>query len=101
MVGGESVADPHPGVMARYREPPVTQRVHQRDQVGGQGGGVISPGGLTEGPVPRWSGAMTWKSRASAGMISRQPYQVWGQPCTSSNGGPSPPVTTCWRRSPC
>src|SRR6516162_7452776 len=43
---------------------------------------------------------MTVKSRASSGMISRQAYQVCGQPCTSSSGGPSPPVTTCWRRSP-
>src|SRR5690348_11138944 len=33
-------------------------------------------------------------------MTSRQAYQVCGQPCTSSSGGPSPPVTTCWRRSP-
>src|SRR6516165_11105272 len=56
--------------------------------------------GLPDSPVPRWSGATTVKSRASAGMISRQAYQVWGQPCTSSSGGPSPPVTTCWRRSP-
>src|SRR5712691_732238 len=58
------------------------------------------PGGLPDSPVPRWSGATTEKSRASAGITSRQAYQVWGQPCTSSSGGPSPPVTTCWRRSP-
>src|SRR5271165_4680165 len=56
--------------------------------------------GLPDSPQPRWSGTITVKSRASAGMTSRQAYQVWGQPCTSSNGGPSPPVTTCWRRSP-
>ena len=43
---------------------------------------------------------MTVKSRASAGITSRQAYQVWGQPCTSSSGGPSPPVTTCWRSPP-
>ena len=30
----------------------------------------------------------------------RQAYQVCGQPCTSSSGGPSPPVTACRRRSP-
>ena len=23
-----------------------------------------------------------------------------GQPCTSSNGGPLPPTTTCWRSLP-
>jgi hypothetical protein len=56
--------------------------------------------GLPDSPHPRWSGATTEKFRASSGMISRQAYQVWGQPCTSSSGGPSPPVTTCWRRSP-
>ena len=33
-------------------------------------------------------------------MTSRQAYQVWGQPCTSSSGGPWPPVTTCWRSPP-
>src|SRR5207344_1079300 len=27
-------------------------------------------------------------------------YQVWGQPWTSSSGGPSPPVTACRRSSP-
>src|SRR5271169_2129557 len=58
------------------------------------------PWGLPDSPIPRWSGATTWKSRASGGISSRQAYQVWGQPCTSSSGGPSPPVTTCWRRSP-
>ena len=56
--------------------------------------------GLPDSPVPRWSGAMTWKWRASPGISRRQAYQVWGQPCTSSSGGPPPPVTTCWRRSP-
>ena len=43
---------------------------------------------------------MTEKSRASAGISMRQAYQVSGQPCTSSSGGPSPPVTACRRRSP-
>jgi len=55
---------------------------------------------LPDSPVPRWSTATTEKSRANAGISSRQAYQVWGQPCTSSSGGPSPPVTTCWRSSP-
>src|SRR6516165_12108824 len=40
------------------------------------------------------------KPRASPGITSRQAYQVCGQPCTNSSGGPSPPVTTCWRSSP-
>src|SRR5215471_21697519 len=56
--------------------------------------------GLPDRPIPRWSGATTEKSRASAGITSRQAYQVWGQPWTSSSGGPWPPVTTCWRRPP-
>jgi len=36
-------------------------------------------------------------SRASAGIASRQAYQVCGHPPTSSSGGPSPPVTACSR----
>ena len=56
--------------------------------------------GLSDSPMPRWSTATTEKSRASAGISMRQAYQVWGQPCTSSSGGPSPPVTACSRRSP-
>src|SRR5215212_1567131 len=50
--------------------------------------------------MPRWSGAMTSKSRASAGISRRQAYQFSGQPCTSSSGGPSPPMTACWRSPP-
>src|SRR5690242_355800 len=57
-------------------------------------------GGLLVSPRPRWSTAMTEKSRASVGITRRQAYQNWGQPCTSSNGGPLPPVTTCWRSPP-
>src|SRR6516164_7758409 len=56
--------------------------------------------GLPDSPVPRWSGTTTENSRASEGITSRHAYQVCGQPCSSSSGGPSPPVTTCWRRSP-
>src|SRR5215213_2749982 len=43
---------------------------------------------------------MTSKSRASAGISRRQAYQFSGQPCTSSSGGPSPPMTACWRSPP-
>src|SRR5262245_61889510 len=43
---------------------------------------------------------MTVWSRASAGITARYWYQFWGQPCTSSSGGPSPPMTTCWRSPP-
>jgi hypothetical protein len=78
----------------------VAERVHRRDQVAGEGAGVVAVGGLSVRPMPRWSTATTSKSRASAGSSSRQAYQVWGQPCTSSSGGPSPPVTACWRSAP-
>src|SRR5215471_5488431 len=50
--------------------------------------------------MPRWSTATTEKSRASAGMTSRNWYHNCGQPCTSSSGGPSLPVTACRRSSP-
>ena len=50
--------------------------------------------------MPRWSTAMTSKSRASSGISRRQAYQDSGQPCTSSSGGPSPPMTACWRSPP-
>src|SRR3954447_20404137 len=53
--------------------------------------------GLSVLPMPRWSTAMTSKSRASAGITIRQANQFSGQPCTSSSGGPSPPMTACWR----
>jgi hypothetical protein len=39
------------------------------------------------------------KARARADIMSRQAYQVSGQPCTSSSGGPSPPMTACRRTS--
>src|SRR5271165_127136 len=56
--------------------------------------------GLPDSPQPRWSTATTAKSRASAGITRRHAYQVCGQPCTSSSGGPSPPVTACRRTLP-
>ena len=55
---------------------------------------------MPDSPHPRWSGTTTEKPRANSVITSRQAYHVCGQPCTSSNGGPSPPVTTCWRRPP-
>jgi hypothetical protein len=45
-------------------------------------------------------GAEAELALASVGMSMRQAYQVWGQPRTSSRGGPSPPVTACRRSSP-
>jgi hypothetical protein len=70
------------------------------DQVAGEGAGVVAASGLSDRPMPRWSTAMISKSRASAGISRRQAYQNSGQPCTSSSGGRSPPVTACRRSSP-
>jgi hypothetical protein len=56
--------------------------------------------GLSDRPMPRWSTVMTSKSRASAGITRRHAYQFSGQPCTSSSGGPSPPMTACRRTLP-
>src|SRR4051794_25111300 len=50
--------------------------------------------------MPRWSTAMTSKFRASPGIRGRHAYQLSGQPCTSSSGGPSPPMTACRRSAP-
>jgi hypothetical protein len=50
VIGGQRVADPHAGVVAGHREPPVPQRVHQRDQVAGQGAGVVAVLGLAGQP---------------------------------------------------
>ena len=41
MICGQSVGDRHAGVGSVEGEPPVAQRVHQRDQVAGQGAGVV------------------------------------------------------------
>ena len=99
MIRSQSVGDPHAGVEADHGEPLVAERVHQRDEVVGLRAGVVPPCGLSESPIPRWSTAMTVKSRASAGITRRHWYQVCGQPWTSSNGGPLPPMTAC-RRTP-
>jgi hypothetical protein len=58
------------------------------------------PAGLSDSPIPRWSTATTSTSQASAGMSRRQAYQVSGQRWTSNSGGPSPPMTACWRSAP-
>src|SRR5512132_1156685 len=63
-------------------------------------GSYLASRGLSVNPMPRWSGATTSKSRARVGISMRQAYQVWGQPWTSSSGGPSPPMTACRRSWP-
>jgi hypothetical protein len=42
VIGGHGVGDRHPGVGPVQGEPVVTERLHQRYQVAGQGGGVVA-----------------------------------------------------------
>jgi hypothetical protein len=53
VVGSQTVADPHAGVVSSRSEPPMAERAYQRDQVGGQGAGVVPVLGLPDSPVPR------------------------------------------------
>ena len=41
VIGGQRVGDRHPDVGPVQGEPLVAERVHQRDQVAGEGGGVV------------------------------------------------------------
>jgi len=85
------------GVMSDQGKPLVAQDIHQADEVVGESARVAPLRGLSVSPMPRWSTAMTVKSRASA-RHHQTAYQFSGQTCTSS-AGPAPPITTC-RRSP-
>ena len=100
MIRGQRVADREAGVVADHGEPLVAERVHQRDQVVGEGAGVVPVRGLVGQPDAALVDRDDLKSWASAGISRRQAYQVSGQPCTSSSGGPSPPMTACRRTSP-
>jgi hypothetical protein len=44
---------------ADHGAPLVAEGVHQRDQVAGEGVGVVPILGLSVSPMPRWSTAMT------------------------------------------
>ena len=66
VVGGQGVADPHPGVVAGHGEPLVAERVHQRGQVAGQGAGVIPVLGPAGQPAPA--------------LVGRDDLEVAGQP---------------------
>jgi hypothetical protein len=100
VVGGQGVGDRHSDVGPVQGEPLVAQRVHQCHQVAGQGGGVIPSLGLAGQPDTALVDRDHRKSLASVGISIRHAYQVCGQPCTSSSGGPTPPVTACSRTSP-
>ena len=91
MIRGKRVADRKSGVVADHGEPLVAKRIHQRDQVAGLGAGVVPGLGLV--------------GQAHAALVDRDDLEVpsagissarrtsSGQPCTSSSGGPSPPMT--------
>ena len=56
VVGGQCVADRESGIVADDGEPLVTEHVHQRDQIVGEGAGVVPASrGLSVNPMPRWS----------------------------------------------
>jgi len=65
VIGGQSVADHHPGVVADYGELLVAQRVHQRGQVTGQGAGVV--------PVRRLAG------QPATALVGRDHRELPGQ----------------------
>ena len=89
VIGGQGVGDRHADVGPVQGEPLVAKRVHQRRPGRWPGWRCRTrPGACPDSPIPRWSTATTEKSRASVGISMRQAYQVWGQPCTSSSGGP-------------
>ena len=50
MIRSQGVGDQHPGVEADQSEPLVAERLHQRDQVGGQGADVVAVLGLVGQP---------------------------------------------------
>src|SRR3712207_7734589 len=50
VIRGQRVADDKSGVVADHGEPLVAERVHQRDQVAGEGAGVVPALGLVGQP---------------------------------------------------
>ena len=50
VIRGQRVADREAGVVADHGEPLVAERVHQRDQVAGEGAGVVPVRGLVGQP---------------------------------------------------
>jgi hypothetical protein len=65
VVRGQRVADEVSGVVADHGEPLVAERIHQRDQVGGEGAGVVPGGGLVGPP--------------DAALVDRDDLEVPGQ----------------------
>jgi hypothetical protein len=52
MIRRQCVPNQHPGIDADRGEPLVAERVHQRDQVAGEGAGVVAVLGLLGQPDP-------------------------------------------------
>jgi hypothetical protein len=100
VVRGQGVGDVHSRVDADQGEPLVAQHLHQRDQVVGEGAGVVAVLGLVGQP----GSALVDRDDLEVPRQFRhqQPPGVpgLGQPCTSSSGRPWPPVTACRRSSP-
>jgi hypothetical protein len=65
VIGGQGVADQQAGVEADQGEALVAERVHQGDQVAGQGGGVVAVLGLVGQP--------------DAALVDRHDLEVPGQ----------------------
>jgi hypothetical protein len=89
VIRGEGVGDRHAGVDTDHGE-----ALEPEPSINATGSPAKLPvsypsGGLADSPIPRWSTATTWKSRARVGISSRDAYQVCGQSCTSSSGRPA------------
>ena len=65
VIRGQRVADGESGVVADHGEPLVAERVHQRDQVAGEGAGVVPVRGLVGQP--------------DAALVDRDDLEVPGQ----------------------
>jgi hypothetical protein len=50
VIGGQGIGDRHPDVGAVHGEALVAERRHERDQVAGEGGGVVAVGGFVGEP---------------------------------------------------
>jgi hypothetical protein len=53
MIRGQRVADEVPGVVTDHGKPLVAERIHQRDQIAGEGPVSYPLAGLSDRPIPR------------------------------------------------
>jgi hypothetical protein len=91
IIARERVADPRPDIVAHHRVTFVAQLSHERVQIGRHVASIVALFRSAR-MSPRGSTAMARKPDvASAGMMCRRAYQVWGHPGIKSTGGPSLP----------